>query len=74
MTNYKKISDRLRKEGKTEFREGEDLEAWIKRMISYYPDPWANVQKFHDEVKRRSTDRKLQAWVDDHKFAIGGKQ
>ena len=50
-----------------EFLPNETLEEWIQRQVKRFPDPWAGVQKFHEEVKARSRERKLQRWVDEHR-------
>ena len=62
--------DELEATGFTEFREGETVKEWIRRMNAELPDPWATVKRFN----RKCQERKLQAWVDAHLIRrAGGK-
>ena len=56
--------DELEAMGFTEFREGETLLEWIKRMAAELPDPWASVKKLNREIQ----EKRIQKWVDDHRI------
>ena len=59
----KRRLDELRDSGESEFKDGETLEEWIKRMASQLPDPWASVKKLNREIR----ENRIQKWVDEHR-------
>lgn len=60
----------LEASGFSEFRAGETLEEWIKRMVAVLPDPWESVKKLNREIR----ERRLQEWVDKHRVRVSNKR